>query len=201
MPSFGVNEEEDTITKTSSQPAASPKGAASPQNPLSTSVMATESPSTTPRAVSSGRQTSSLNSVASSDRSHTALPSPSVGKNVDVDFLRSAGVDELKTYRDSIPNPLEILQLTEKDLNARVGIQPSEFTELCDEVLTALGDMEDNFEDTLEWKDSFLKAEGIPANIKLELALVLSRLFRRYIVTKPHAYFTANRTCMSPCLI
>lgn len=52
------------------------------------------------------------------------------------------------------------------------------FTLLCDEVLTALSDIETSAEDLSVWKDDFLK-QSIPANVKISLALSFSRLIRR----------------------
>ncbi|KAJ3210133.1 hypothetical protein HDU67_005634 [Dinochytrium kinnereticum] len=86
-----------------------------------------------------------------------------------------SAVQEFRLYHQDIPHPATVLNLVADEQDRDIY---SVFDELCNELLCALGDFEASLEEMTIWKDDFL-TQTVPSNVKLQLTLLFSRLFRR----------------------
>ncbi|KAJ3415368.1 hypothetical protein HDV05_005105 [Chytridiales sp. JEL 0842] len=96
------------------------------------------------------------------------ITSPKVNLTVD------SPVKEFRQFHQNIPHPATVLNLVAQEDDREVY---TEFDELCNEILSTLGDFEAALEEMTLWKDDFL-TQTVPANVKLQLTLLFARLFR-----------------------
>ncbi|KAI8848719.1 hypothetical protein BC829DRAFT_208372 [Chytridium lagenaria] len=83
-------------------------------------------------------------------------------------------VQDFRSYHQEIPHPASVLNLVADEQDRDIY---TVFDELCNELLCALGDFEASLEEMTIWKDDFL-TQTVPSNVKLQLTLLFSRLFR-----------------------
>jgi len=105
--------------------------------------------------------------------------------------LLSSSVSRSKSFRSSrscsrnlIP-PVEdasdslLNQVDEVSNNESVIEQ--DFAELKEHIINGIGDFESALNEFIEWKNEMME-NNIPSNMKLEVTLLFSRLFRRYLI-------------------
>ncbi|KAI9355420.1 hypothetical protein DFJ73DRAFT_279145 [Zopfochytrium polystomum] len=83
-------------------------------------------------------------------------------------------VSAFRSFHSSIPHPATVLNLVADESDRQVF---TEFDELCNELLSTLGDLEASVEEMTIWKDDFL-TQSVPSNVKLQVTLLFARLFR-----------------------
>jgi hypothetical protein len=100
-------------------------------------------------------------------------------------------VAEFRMFHHNIPHPATVLGLVADEDDRQVF---TEFDELCNELLSTLGDFEAALEEMTLWKDDFL-TQTVPANVKLQLTLLFARLFRRFLSA---VYFNIAQRLIHP---
>ncbi|KND02215.1 uncharacterized protein SPPG_09051 [Spizellomyces punctatus DAOM BR117] len=85
-----------------------------------------------------------------------------------------SSIDDIREYGASVLHPGKVLGVLPDEYDRDVY---TEFDELCNEMLTVLGEFETALEEMTIWKDDFLR-QTVPSNIKLQLTLLFARLFR-----------------------
>ncbi|KAJ3294253.1 dimethyladenosine transferase, partial [Borealophlyctis nickersoniae] len=90
------------------------------------------------------------------------------------DITVDSSVDDLRHYTKKMAHPAVVLGVYPDDHNFDVY---TEFDELCNELLSVVGEFETALEEMTIWKDDFLK-QTVPANVKLQLTLLFAKLFR-----------------------
>ncbi|KAJ3330131.1 hypothetical protein HDU76_006363 [Blyttiomyces sp. JEL0837] len=85
-----------------------------------------------------------------------------------------SSVSEFRSMHQEIPHPATVLNLVADESDREIY---SEFDNLCNEVLSSIGDFEASLEEMTIWKDDFL-TQTVPSNVKLQLTMMFARLFR-----------------------
>ncbi|KAI9102454.1 hypothetical protein DFS34DRAFT_609210 [Phlyctochytrium arcticum] len=85
-----------------------------------------------------------------------------------------SSIDDIKNYGRTVMHPGKVLNVLPDEYDHDVY---TEFDELCNEMLSVMGDFESALEEMTIWKDDFLR-QTVPSNIKLQLTLLFARLFR-----------------------
>ncbi|EPZ32074.1 hypothetical protein ROZALSC1DRAFT_28374 [Rozella allomycis CSF55] len=88
--------------------------------------------------------------------------------------INRISIDELKTVRQQITMPAEVLSLEKAPEH---DSSRNEFMELCDEIISAYGLFQNTLIEIMKWKDQFFKVQ-VPPTTKVNFALICSRLFR-----------------------
>ncbi|KAI8814958.1 hypothetical protein BJ742DRAFT_864892 [Cladochytrium replicatum] len=135
--------------------------------PKTTKVLAADA-AAFPSAPNLAQPSSAPTQISLSSRESNRTASP-----VHVPSLDSK-VPEFRAFHKNIPHPAMTLNLMADESDRQVF---SEFDRLCNEVLAVMGEFEASLEEMTIWKDGFLKT-SVPSSVKLQLALLFSRLFR-----------------------
>jgi hypothetical protein len=110
---------------------------------------------------------SALNSSTASSNSLILEPNPPL--------TTESPVVEFREFHEDMAHPAMVLNLIADEDDREVY---TEFDDICNEILTTLGEFESALEDMTIWKDDFL-TQSVPSTVKLQLTLLFSKLFRR----------------------
>ncbi|KAG5463575.1 MAG: hypothetical protein BJ554DRAFT_6351, partial [Olpidium bornovanus] len=91
-----------------------------------------------------------------------------------MNLTKESTIDEFRAYTNALQHPAVFLNLHN---SKALAAQFSEFSQLRNETLAALAELEASHEEASTWKDNFLR-ENVPSHIKLSLTLLFSRIFR-----------------------
>ncbi|KAJ3083348.1 hypothetical protein HDU99_010720 [Rhizoclosmatium hyalinum] len=83
-------------------------------------------------------------------------------------------VSDFRTFHDDMAHPANVLMLVADENDRRIY---TEFDNICNELLSNLGDFEAALEELTLWKDDFM-TQSVPSTIKLQLTMLFTRLFR-----------------------